>query len=128
MIMDLLLYGLAIYGFVTIWVQVIQKTAWWGRYRRQELHLLILLHDSESYIEWLYRSLDAMSRSTGRPITITFIDCGSQDHTLRMLQLLTKEDQHVTIIDKSEFKHSISDLQADHDDRVVLIDLRTTII
>ncbi len=128
MIIVLLLYGLAIYGFVTIWVQVIRRTAWWGKLRKQELHLLILLHDSEAYIEWLYRSLDAMSRSTGRPIAITFIDCGSQDQTLRIIQMLTKEDQYITIIDQSQFKQAFPNSIEFNGDRTILIDLRTTMI
>lgn len=125
---ELLVYGLAIYGFVSLWWHVIQKTSWWYNRRKKELHLLVLLHDSEAYLEWIYRSLEAMSRTTGRTITFTFVDCGSQDDTLRILQLLTKEHQYVQIMDQHQFTVEQASLAKEDDSRTILIDLRTSLI
>lgn len=124
MALQWIVYGLAIYGFVCLWMHVLQRTAWWYKSRKNELQIVILLQNSEAYVEWFYRSIEAMSRSTGRPIAVTFVDCGSHDHTLRILRMLTKEDHQVQIIDETQFSRQLPDLQAVQNERLILVDLR----
>ncbi len=123
MLVEGILFGLAIYGFVTLWIQLLKKVAWWYNHSNTEMHIMILLHDAESYIEHLYRSLVTMSRATGRPLVLTFVDCGSQDDTLRMLRLLTKKDDHVVILEINQLEQPCADYLGKQDS-TIMIDLR----
>lgn len=125
MLVEGMVYGLAIYGFVTLWVQLLKRAAWWYNHKKTELHILILLHNAEAYIEHLYRSLGMMSRATGRPLALTFVDCGSEDDTLRMLRILTKKDDHVVIIETSDLGERCMDVFHTKDS-TIMIDLRLT--
>lgn len=124
MIADILVYGLALYGFAVICVKLIQRFSWWYKPIGKQLHLLILLHNAESYLERLYRSLLAMSKTMGRPLCITFVDCTSQDSTLRMLELLTKEDQCVRIIREQPLDVQVSQLLPHLHQEMIVLDLR----
>lgn len=124
---EILLYGLAIYGAVTIWMLVVQRLSWWHRGALKEIHLIILLHDSEQNLEWIYRSLQWMSATTGQPITITFIDSGSRDDTLHILQRLSRRDYNISIMKHSEVAEDLVARVAReevHSSPTILIDLR----
>lgn len=102
MLWAIVLYALAIYGVVSLWLQVMKYASWWYVKNKEKIHLLILLHDSEEQVEWLYRSLHKMSRTTGRPLSFTFIDCGSKDDTLLILERLARNSDHISIRNSSE--------------------------
>lgn len=126
MLAELIVYSLALYGFVTVCVQVYKRFSWWYKPKETPLYLLILLHNAESFVERLYRSLGAMSRTTGRPLCITFVDCASQDATVRMLELLTKEEPCVHILRQDSFDVQVSELRANLHPQAIVIDLRLT--
>lgn len=124
MLIDWIVYGFALYGFATVCVQLYQRFYWWHKPITKQTHLLILLHNAESYVERLYRSLWAMSRTMGRPLCITFVDCASDDSTLRMLELLTKEEPCVHILQESRLDVQVSELLSNFHPQAIVIDLR----
>lgn len=120
------LYGLAIYGAVTLWVQLLRRWSWWADRNGRPLHFIILLHNSQGKVEWIYRSLMQMSRLTGEPVSFTFIDFGSSDDTLRILRRLTRGKYQVQIQQRRllpDEPFPLAELLAS-EERAICIDLR----
>jgi hypothetical protein len=85
---------LAVYGFCSMLVQVLQK---WNGYRNpiQVLSIHLLLYNSEASLEGVLRSFAKLSRLSGQSLLIHAYDFGSNDLTVPILAKLAQECPHL---------------------------------
>lgn len=94
---EIIIYGFAVYGMVSLWILLLHRTSWWNR-EQQTVHIVLLLQDSQSKVEWVFRSLQQMSHLTGKPLSFTCIDFGSQDDTLAIIERLSYNIHDIHIL------------------------------
>jgi hypothetical protein len=80
---------LAIYGLCTILIQLLKR---WNKYyaNLEVMHVQLLLHNSESSLEGVVRSLVQLSLLEGRPLHLIVYDYGSTDNTTKILTTIQK--------------------------------------
>lgn len=82
---------LAIYGLSTILIHLLIR---WNPYVKQgeeQLHVHLLLYNSETCLEGSIRSLVNLSRLKGQPLHLIVYDFGSTDNTVKILDTMQKE-------------------------------------
>ncbi|MCF6093399.1 hypothetical protein L1765_05230 [Microaerobacter geothermalis] len=82
-----ILFLLAVYGLTSIVIQLISYFQW-GFHPTTTKHYTLLIYQSQRNIEAVMRSLYSWSRLKGIPISITIIDFGSTDDSLKIVQRL----------------------------------------
>lgn len=86
-----IIWLLACYGFAVLLIHFWRK---WGYFYqgKHPLRVQLLLHNSQSSLEWIVRSLMQKSRVEGRPVELTVYDYGSTDDTPKILQLMQRKE------------------------------------
>ncbi|CCQ95732.1 putative Glycosyl transferase family 2 [[Clostridium] ultunense Esp] len=87
---DMVLIGLATYGFISLLLFLMEALSWWHRPNPSPLRFILLLKDSEQKVEHVVRSLTWMSWVKGIPVQFIAIDFGSRDDTLSILKRLSR--------------------------------------
>ncbi len=90
---DFLVWLLAAYGCSSLLVALLNRLAFRTFVRGNEplVHYQLLIGNSENILEGVVRRLLFRSFMQGRPIRITFEDCGSTDDTLKIAAVLKRQ-------------------------------------
>jgi hypothetical protein len=115
---------LAIYGFCTIFVLLLQK---WNGYHTpiQVLSIKLLLYNSESSLEGVVRSFAELSSLSGQSLFIHAYDFGSDDLTVNILTKLAQECPHlIQEVHYNAALDSLNDQVSTEKESWVVIDLR----
>jgi hypothetical protein len=86
---------------------------------RQITYFLLITYNNQLQVEWYIRSLHFFSRLKGREIRVSFMDEGSTDDTLPIIERFCREDElDVQLFDLAG---SMDNWISEHEDKQVIV-------